>query len=576
MSGLARRPADRQPGYRTTPRDRLYGAVTGALLVTLCGALVLGVFAGSVGAAAAQGSGSLDRQFTQGPHDAVQGDTVTLTVEVTNTGDTEASGEVNLNIVDSSDKSVYTDYSKTVTLAAGESTIITYEWDTSGEAADDYTAWIYDGNFTSQDSTTINLAAAEPNLTRQFVKSPSDVVEGETATIDVEVTNTGNAEGTGEVNLNIVNSSDKSVYTDYSQTVTLAPGESTTITYSWNTTGLAADDYTAWVYDADFTSQDSATISVAAAEPDLNREIVDYNSTVFEGETTYIDIEITNTGNAEGSGEVNLNIVNSSDKSVYTDYSQTVTLAPGESTLIRYRWDTTGLPADDYTAWVYDADFTSQDSATISVAASEPNLTRQFVKTPSTVTAGETTYIDIEITNTGNAEGSGEVNLNIVNSSDKSVYTDYSQTVTLAPGESTLVRYRWDTTGLDPDNYTAWVYDADFTSQDSATITVTGDPTTATATATPTPAPTGTAASTSTPGESNSTSTATPTATATAPPDSTPTPDDTPTEVSTPQETSTPSPEDVQPTSTDAPGFGVGLALLAVVAAAVLATRRRR
>ncbi|MFD1646028.1 beta strand repeat-containing protein [Haloarchaeobius litoreus] len=153
---------------------------------------------------------------------------------------------------------------------------------------------------------------------------------------------------------------------------------------------------------------------------------------------------------------------------------------------------------------------------------------------PGTATVGDEVTATATVANTGGEEGTTTVEFTFGGD-----VVD-SQEVTLAPGESTTVEFSI-TADVDAGTYTHGISAGD--SSQTAEITINAGTATPTQTATPT-----------------ATQTATPTATATATPTDAPTDD---------------------PTETDdgddggQPGFGIGVALVALMGAALLALRRQ-
>jgi len=194
--------------------------------------------------------------------------------------------------------------------------------------------------------------------------------------------------------------------------------------------------------------------------------------------------------------------------------SEEVTLAPGDSTTVEFTdIDTSDLDGE-FTHGVFSGD-TSQ-TATLTVNAPAPATFEVSSLEPSeaTVTQGDTVEASATITNSGEQEGTQTVEFQV----DGNAVA--SEDVTLAGGDETTVEFSVDTSDLDPGDY------------EHAVVTEDGDATgslTVEAESTPTPEPDD--------GDDEETPTATP--------------------------------------SEEGPGFGVIVALLAFLGAALLAVRRQ-
>lgn len=207
------------------------------------------------------------------------------------------------------------------------------------------------------------------------------------------------------------------------------------------------------------------------------------------------------------------------------------------------------------------------------------------------ITEGETLEVTATVENTGDLSGTQNVTLTVGGSERD------RQAVTLDVGETQTIELSWATGSGDAGDYTATVASAN----DSASVAVTveakpaggggggggggGQPAdtptpspTPSPTASPTPTPTETRTATEsptpeteTPETETETTTESPTATETETPTETPTH----TPLPTPEPTPTPSPTPTETEAPGLPGFTAGLAIVALLAMALLASRRR-
>jgi len=118
--------------------------------------------------------------------------------------------------------------------------IISYSWDTDGDGSLEYYVRAY-----ARDPGVITLTYGVDDVAVTHVVSSKTVVgQGFRASINVTVANQGNYTETFNVtvyaNITIVDT----LFTN----ITLTNGNSTTITFTWNTTGFAKGNYTVWAY----------------------------------------------------------------------------------------------------------------------------------------------------------------------------------------------------------------------------------------------------------------------------------------------------------------------------------------
>jgi len=293
---------------------------------------------------------------------------------------------------------------------------------------------------------------------------------------------------------------------------------------------------------------DSATVTVERAPANFQVSgLSPADVTVEQGDViSAVEATIENTGEQEGTQTVEFRV----GGSAVADTE--VTLGAGESETVTFEdIDTADVSPGSYTHGIFSED----DSATavLTVDAVEPANFQVSGLSPTdvTVTQGDVIgQVQATVENTGEMEGTQTIEFRVGGSAVA------SQDVTLGAGDSTTVTFEnIDTSSVSPGAYTHGVFSED----DSATaaLAVEEPPT-----PTPTPSPTPTASPTPT----DTPEPATPTPTDTATPTATATPTDTPTDTE-------------EPTTTDSgdggPGFGVALAVIALLAAALIAVRRR-
>jgi surface glycoprotein (TIGR04207 family) len=182
-----------QPGSQTTVS---FDADTSALEA--------GNYTHAISAGADSESGNLTVLATQpptfdvsnlsAPANATSGDTVDVSADVTNTGDSGGTKTVEFRFNGS------TLASENVTLLSGQTEQVDFSVDTSGVAPGTYTH----GVFTPDDNetATINITG-EANITIDSVNSPANITQGDDLTVDVNVSNVGSIAGTESVGLDI-------------------------------------------------------------------------------------------------------------------------------------------------------------------------------------------------------------------------------------------------------------------------------------------------------------------------------------------------------------------------------------
>ena len=188
-----------------------------------------------------------------------EGTDLTVTATVENTGDKQGTQTVDLSV-----GSLGTD-STQVTLAGGESTQETLSVGTASGDAGSYTATVSSDNDSANTGVTVDTPATPAEFTVSIASTNSAVTEGDTLTVDADIENIGDQQGTQTVDLSV-----GSLGTDSTQ-VTLAGGESTQETLSVGTASGDAGSYTATVSSANDSASQTVTVgqSPQTEESDL-------------------------------------------------------------------------------------------------------------------------------------------------------------------------------------------------------------------------------------------------------------------------------------------------------------------
>ena len=180
------------------------------------------------------------------PSTVILGTTATINVTIQNQGTLDETFDVVL----SESPDGFSD-TKSVTLAAGASTTITFSWDTTAAAPGDHTLAVTAGPVPEETDTGDNsrstVIAVEPALTDiavTAVNATSPVVQGEIVNVSVTVKNVGNQDIAGNLNVTLSDDTDGSTIGTEVVTGGLAAGASATLTFTWDTSGASISDHT--------------------------------------------------------------------------------------------------------------------------------------------------------------------------------------------------------------------------------------------------------------------------------------------------------------------------------------------
>ena len=303
------------------------------------------------------------------------------------------------------------------------------------------------------DHTSVNGSATVTpghDLAVVSVTAPDEAASGYSVPINVTVENEGSY--LEEVNVTLRYDS---TYID-SENVTLAEKESTTVSFTWNTTDVSKGNYTlnatATIDVEDDPTDNTKTTTIRIVEHDA--AVIDLEAPPYakQGSTVSINVTVANQGSNQ---ETNLNVTVSYDGNLI-GFNDTVLLDPQTNTTIPFSWDTASLPLGDYTLNAtatipVDDDSTdnSKDKAITLYLIHDVaiiSLDADLEDDPFSP-VGDQIPINVTVENEGDYLEEVNVTLRY-----ESTYID-SENFTLTAGQSKNASFTWNTTGLTPGDY---------------------------------------------------------------------------------------------------------------------------
>jgi hypothetical protein len=246
----------------------------------------------------------------------VEGENLTVTAVVENTGDVEGTQTVALDAGE-----LGTD-STNLTLSGGNVTETALTVSTGGGDAGEYTVTVS----SADDSAAETVTVEQPASFQVTLTNVTDAVgEGETVTAAYEVTNTGDVQATQNVTFAVDGT------TEATAAVTLSAGETFEGTFSYETTAADVPGLTLTVSSADDAASANVTVLVPA---EFTVDIVETSAPLVAGGELNLTVLVANVGGAVA------------DATVQTTWqfggsNTTVTLADGESTNLTVTLDST-------------------------------------------------------------------------------------------------------------------------------------------------------------------------------------------------------------------------------------------
>lgn len=441
-------------------------------------------------------------QVTNNNNEVIEGNALSVTANVTNTGDITGDQNVVLNILDDAGASTVVDEADSDPNAQIDGGVSRnydgtdqppFTWQTSSGDSGTYTAEVSTDN-DGQISSTFTVLANDPSFQVSIQDTntggpngnqASEVYEGEIANVTVTVDNTGVQSGTQDVVFETINSSDNIVERDR-RSVSLAADDGsaggpdeTTIDLEWATTDGDSQDNYAYIVSTqnDSSNTGTGTKDQTILAPDLRVTNVQTNSPVpvgsynSNGITTDITVENTAGPNAAQSltDTLRLDIDRNQDATYTNDVDNTsVTVGPNSQNTYTLS-PPTGAQEGDEPAIDLRGTLDSfprnspADEATVNVQTPFYEVTVQSVTAASSGgdpqigntnpgTDTETINVDVSITNTGNACGQDSTDADIVvydtsSSTQLSSNDDGGTPFSLCPGQTetrTVSASGWD------------------------------------------------------------------------------------------------------------------------------------
>lgn len=338
-------------------------------------------------------------QITAAPSTVVQGDKVTVQVTVKNVGNQDVTANIPVSLVDKTDN--FTIGNQTVSgLAAGASQTLTFSWTTSSATTAGTNTLTATANLTGDQnasnnskSTTVTVQAPKTDLAvTQFTASPTTVVQGSSVNFSVSVTNVGNQTVSNTVQLTDTTTNTVIGSQDINS---LAPGNSTTLTFTWNTsasTTTGSHSFTAALTsNDDDNTNNSKSTSVTVEAPKIDLAVTQLTATpttVYQGNSVNFSVSVTNDGNETASNTVKL-----TDMMTGTIIgSQNISLTAGKSMTVKFSWNTstsTATGSHSFTAALTSSDSNNNNnSQDTTVTVDKPSAGTSFPGLNFSDTAG--------------------------------------------------------------------------------------------------------------------------------------------------------------------------------------------
>ncbi|WP_049943009.1 MULTISPECIES: COG1470 family protein [Haloarcula] len=424
----------------------LIGCVAGLLLIggaTL--GLGIGGFAdGPANTETTVSEDELEIRTVQSPTEIRPDEPLRVHIQITNAGSETTTQQVALRL-NRDGQSPETVATKQVEVAAAEPTDVTFAVEPDQISPGEYTHAVAVGESSSPESTGNVAVLTPPTFVLADTTENATIVRGTNASIRANLTNVGAYRGVQTVRI-AVDADQNGQYSDaetLNESVhSLAGGQSQMSTATVRTADLEPGRYQYRVATENTTTtgtlhvQQPATFRVQNTTAPAN---------VTRGETANVSAVVENVGDVDGIDNVTLR-----SNSMNTTYSRTVSLAANETTTVSIDVNTTNLSRGTHNHSLGTAD----DIDTVSMTVQDSHFEVSDLAGPNVLYVGDTAVFFADVTNTGETTGTQSIQHRIdSDDDDRPEAYGVDRNVTLAPGESTRVRFEVEYTVTDSTDY---------------------------------------------------------------------------------------------------------------------------
>jgi hypothetical protein len=265
-------------------------------------------------------------------------------------------------------------------LAGSASTTLEFTWNTTGATEDVHSLTATADTVSGETDTADNSASTTSevilptthDVTVDSVTAAATILQGTSATVDVQITNNGGA--TETFNVTLVSDLDGTIQVLSSSP--LGAGNTTTLNFTWNTDvsttpGLHTLTATADTVPGETnTGDNSAQTTTTVTWHDVEAVSVTAPASTTEGDTAAVDVVVRNNGDFSETFDVTL----ASDLDGTIQVLSSGALGAAGQTTLNFSWDTTGATIGTHTLTATAATVTGELDATNNSASTTADV----------------------------------------------------------------------------------------------------------------------------------------------------------------------------------------------------------
>lgn len=385
---------------------------------------------------------------------ATQGENVTITVTVQNEGNSDLPQNIDVTVTNETTGENIGEQTIT-TLSAGNSEDRTFIWETDNAQTGTHTivaSHNLDDDNSSNDSESTTVTVEEPaDLSITNVSAtPSSVTEGGMVEVTVTIQNTGD-QPAENFSVTLEDLTDGNTI-DTQTGISLEPGDNTTLTFNWDTQGASDGEHNLRASNSFNDDAGSETVTVNEAVADIAITNVSTNpSSVIQGETVNIEVDIENTGN-QTAENFSVSLEDLDGGSSFNPQTG-ITLEPGESTTVSFEWNTDGADPGEHELQASNSVSDDVNSATVTVDEAVTDIEITEIDAPDSIEQGETVNITVHLQNQSNHTVEEDFDVSLTDQ-DGELNSTVTLSEPLAAGQSANTSHEWDTGGESTGDHT--------------------------------------------------------------------------------------------------------------------------
>lgn len=396
---------------------------------------------------------------------AKRGEVITVGITVTNSGTNTVDDEFEILLNNQSEGVIIGNKTLASGLAPKDSIRVSYSWNT-GDVTTGTKILVAKHTFKddnpANDSLESIVTVSEPDIADiavSKVRLPDTIEEGKVVDVEVDVKNIGNQDVNETITIALNNLTDGKTIGTQKINGGLAKGDSTTLTYSWNTQGYSIGDHrlsASHNFADGNTANDTRTVSITINEApitDIAITSIVAPPEATQGDNVELKVEIENQGNQDVGNVITIALVDQNDGTIIDSKSISGGLDAGAAKSVTFNWDTEGASPGNHELTArhnLEDDKSDNDSQSIEIRIIEEvflDIAITTINAPNEVDEGDKVTIEVTLRNLGNRDVNEDIMVTLVDQTENKTISLETLMGGLKIGSSKTLKFVWNTRG---------------------------------------------------------------------------------------------------------------------------------